>query len=273
MILDMVDLTKKCPTGIPGLDELLDGGLPRNRTILVSGSCGTGKTTFAVQFLYEGIMKYNEPGILISLEQDPRELKQDMLFYGFDLQKLENEGKLVIIDASLSRMSFRPPRSALKAAAPVLGQPAGSMSLLPDEFNMDRILEIVISKAKRIEAKRIVLDSLPALDFLLKDREDDLSHATRQLIVATNYRLKMEGLTSMLLTETQEDDGRISAHGVESYVVDGAIILSINEALDNRTVKIRKMRQTKHSLRPTTFDITAKGIVVKSDRPASKPLF
>ena len=227
----MVDLTKKCPTGIPGLDELIEGGFPRNRTILLSGACGTGKTIFAVQYLCAGVEKFNEPGILISLEQDPKELKQDMERFGFDLQRLENEGKLVIIDASLSRMSFKPARKSLTAPPPI-GQPAGSMSLLPDEFNMDRILEIVVSKAKRVEARRIVLDSLPALDFMMKERSEDISHATRQIILAMNYRLKLEGLTTLLLTETQEEDGLISAHGVESYVEDGAVILSVNEALD-----------------------------------------
>jgi KaiC/GvpD/RAD55 family RecA-like ATPase len=267
----MVDPNKKCPVGIPGLDELLDGGFPRNRTILLSGSCGTGKTTFAVQFLYKGIVQYNEPGILISLEQDPRELKQDMLSFGFDLHKLENEGKLVIIDASLSRMGFKTARTSL--VPPSIGQPAGSMSLLPDEFNMERILEIVVSKAKRIEAKRVVLDSLPALDFLIKESGADIHHVTRQVILTTNYRLKMEGLTTLVITEIPESDGAISAHGVESYVADGAVVLSVNEALDTRTLRVRKMRQTRHSLKPRTFELTKEGVVVKGVEREEKPLF
>ena len=267
----MVDLEKKCPTGIPGLDDLLGGGFPRNRTVLLSGPCGTGKSTFAIQFLYNGVVHHNESGILISLEQDPRELKQDMLQYGFDLQRYEDEGKLVIIDASLSRMGFKTARTSGVASS--IGQPAGSMSLLPDEFNMERILEIVVSKAKRIDAKRVVLDSLPALDFLIKEGSGDVRHITRQIILATNYRLKMEGLTALLVTEIQEADGAISAHGVESYVVDGAIILSVNETLDTRTLRIRKMRQTKHSLKPRTFEITKEGIVIKDIEKGSKPLF
>jgi len=268
----MVDLNKKCPTGIPGLDDLLGGGFPRNRSILVSGPCGTGKSTLAIQFLYNGIVQYNEPGILISLEQDPRELKQDMLQYGFDLQRYEDEGKLVIIDASLSRMGFKTARKPL-TIPPSLGQPAGSMSLLPDEFNMKRILEIVISKAKRIEAKRVVLDSLPALDFLIKESGTEIRHITRQVILTINYRLKMEGLTTLLITEIPEAGGSISAHGVESYVVDGAVILSVNEALDTRTLRIRKMRQTKHSLKPRTFEITKEGIVVKGVEKEIRSLF
>ncbi len=256
----MVDLNKKCPTGIPGLDELLDGGFPRRRSILLSGSCGTGKTIFGVQYLYNGILQYNEPGILVTLEQDPKELKQDMMNFGFDLQKLENEGKLAIIDASLSRVGIRiiPSESAISN----FEIPEGSTSLLPDEFNIERILEIIISKAKRISAKRVVIDSLPALDFLVKGRDGGLKHIIRQMILAINYRLKANNLTSLLITETPETDG-ISAHEVENYVVDGVIILTLNETLNMRTIRIKKMRQTKHNLKPRTIVFTDKGLEVR----------
>ena len=66
----MVDLNARCPTGIEGLDDLIDGGFPRGRVILLAGTCGTGKTTFAVQYLVNGITKYGENGIFVTLEQN-----------------------------------------------------------------------------------------------------------------------------------------------------------------------------------------------------------
>ncbi|MBU4266966.1 MAG: circadian clock protein KaiC, partial [Candidatus Altiarchaeota archaeon] len=60
----------RCPTGIPGLDEVISGGFPRGRTILLTGACGTGKTIFGIQYLFNGITKYNEPGVLVLLEQN-----------------------------------------------------------------------------------------------------------------------------------------------------------------------------------------------------------
>jgi KaiC/GvpD/RAD55 family RecA-like ATPase len=266
----MVDLNSKCPTGIPGLDELLGGGFPRARSILLSGSCGTGKTTFAVQFLYNGVVQYNEPGIMISLEQDPKELKQDMMSFGFDLSKLEREGKLAIVDTSISRVGLAS-LGGSSDSDDSIGLPEGSMSLLPDEFNIKKILEIVVDKAEKIGAKRIVFDSIPALDFLIRDH-GDMKYAVRQVLLALNYRLKMAGLTTLLITETAED-GALSAHGVESYVADGAILLSINEALDNRTMKIRKMRQTVHSLKPRTIEFTSQGVAVKGASGVKKKLF
>lgn len=253
----MVNLNRRCPTGIPGLDELLEGGFPRRRSILLSGTCGSGKTTFAVQFLYKGIIDYNEPGILISLEQDPRELKEDMTNFGFDLQKVEDEGKLIIIDASLARAGTEkidPFTSSHLFSDDV----ERSRSLLPDEFNIERILDIVIEDAKKMGAKRVALDSLPALEFLLGNQsETEMRHTIRQLLLSINYRLKAAGLTTMLITEIPEDGRTSSGHGVESYVADGAINMYYTAMgmESGRNMMIRKMRGTEHSedVHPLTF--------------------
>lgn len=249
----MVDLSKKCPTGIPGLDDLIDGGFPRSRSMLVSGTCGTGKTTFGIQFLYNGILQYNEPGILLALEQDSNEIRQDMLNFGFDLRKLEDEGKLIVIDTSLSKIGVKD----LITTLPVV--PQKSFSLLPGEFEMEKVIGLAIQAAKRIKAKRIVIDSLPALDILVKEE------AIRRTIVNISCELKANGLTALLITESLEDDG-ITKHGVEEYVTDGVILLRTNEALDTRTIKIRKMRTTSHSLKPATIVFTNRGVEVHAPK-------
>lgn len=261
----MVDLNERCPTGIPGLDELIGGGFPRQRSILLSGTAGSGKTTLAVQFLYNGIIKYNEPGILVSLEQDPKELKQDMKNYGFDLERLENEGKLVIIDSSLSRISG-PKIDGIISQNIFADKVEGSESLLPDDFNIEKILNVVVDKAQKIGAKRAVFDSLPALDFLIPNvSEIQMRHQIRQLLIEINYRLKSNGLTTLLITESSGENNS-SAHGVESYVADGTVELIVNEALDNRSIKIRKMRKTIHSLKQSTIEFSSAGMIVKGDK-------
>jgi KaiC/GvpD/RAD55 family RecA-like ATPase len=255
-VIIMVDLNEKCPTGIPGLDELMCGGFPRQRSILLSGTAGSGKTTLAVQFLYNGAVNYNEPGILISLEQDPKELRHDMKAYGFDLERLENEGKLIIIDSSLSRISG-PKMDGIITPNIFKDQVEGSASLLPDDFNIEKILNVVIEKAQRIGAKRAVFDSLPALDFLIPNvSEVQMKHQIRQLLLEINYRLKAVGLTTILITEISDFNSK-STHGVESYVADGAINLyytALGEE-SGRSLIIQKMRGTKHSddVHPITF--------------------
>jgi KaiC/GvpD/RAD55 family RecA-like ATPase len=242
---------EKVPTGIPGLDEMLDGGLPRGRSILVSGTAGTGKTTFAIQYLYGGAIKYNEPGILVTLEQNNSEICKDMQTIGIDLKKLQEEGKLIIIDTSLSKVGIKDYMSTLT------NMTAGNMSLLPGEFNIDNLIALIIEASKKIGAKRIAIDSIPALDYLIKDKTD-----VRRALIHMNYELKSHNLTTLMLTEGKDED-TISQHGVEEYITDGVIILKINEALDTRTIKIRKMRTTKHTLKPNTFQLTQNGIQLK----------
>ncbi|MFH0861350.1 MAG: ATPase domain-containing protein [Candidatus Altiarchaeota archaeon] len=228
---------ERCPTGIKGLDELVSGGFPRGRSVLISGSCGTGKTILSLQFLHHGIVKFNEPAVLVELEQNPVNLKNDMLSLGFDFQKLENEKKLVIIDASLSRIGTKD----MKVKTPVV--PDSSFSLLPGEVNFQGIVDLVIKVADKIGAKRVVVDSLPALDNILQKENE-----VRDAILYINYRLQQAGLTSILISDIIEK-GRVSKHGVEEYVVDGVITLHYSAAGPDagRTLTIEKMRGTPHS--------------------------
>ena len=93
-------MLERCPTGIPGFDELCGGGLIRDRSYLISGPSGSGKTIFAMQFLYNGAKEYNEPGIFIATEERPQNLRENFSVFGWDLEKLEEENMLAIIDAT-----------------------------------------------------------------------------------------------------------------------------------------------------------------------------
>ncbi|MFH1055592.1 MAG: ATPase domain-containing protein [Candidatus Altiarchaeota archaeon] len=246
-------MEERVPTGVAGLDELMGGGLPRGRSILLSGTCGTGKTTLAIQFLHNGVLKYGENGILLTLEQNADEIRKDMLSIGVDLKKLETEGKLTIIDTSLSKFGIKDYMSPSELKE-------GSFTLRPGEFNIDNLLAVLTETARKMNAKRIVIDSLPALDYLLKDVQD-----VRRILIQINYQLKISGLTTIIITEGEDEDG-LSKHGVEEYISDGVIVMRINEALDTRTIKIRKMRITKHSLKPTTFELTTSGVQIKAQK-------
>lgn len=224
----MADTTKRCPTGIYGLDELIEGGFPRGRTIIVSGTCGTGKSTFGVQFLYNGIVQYNEPGILVILEQDPAELKEDMLRYGFDIDKIEKEGGLEIMGAGIEEMSWE------------------DLSVnIPD-------------RADAMGAKRLVIDSLTAIRFLTEEMGD--KEDVRKIIMSLSSAAKRSGLTTLMITEVPEGSEMISMHGIESHIADGVIMMSIHEAMDSRKMSIRKMRGTRHSLTPQDMEFADDGI-------------
>ncbi|MEW6295604.1 MAG: ATPase domain-containing protein [Candidatus Diapherotrites archaeon] len=232
-------------SGVIGLDELIGGGFPEGRTILVTGACGTGKTIFCMQFIHEGAAKYNEPGIYVTMDERPNLIREDVMQFGWDLRKLEEKNLVHIIDGSVAR----------------IGMPSEEEFSLPmTGFDLDKLLLEIMRVTKRIGAKRVVIDSIPALGFNFNDENE-----VRKAILKLSYMLMRIGVTSLLTSEVQEGANRFGRYEVEEYVVDGVIVLhysGIGGGGTNRTLHIRKLRATKHSedLHPLT--ITAKGIKV-----------
>ncbi len=237
----------RTPSGIHGLDALIGGGFIPGRSILLAGSPGTGKSTFGLQFICEGAKK-GEPGIILSLEEDPKTWRTDMLNFGFDLEQLESQDLIRIIDASLIKIGL---------------ESEEKFSLAPQEFDMNHILSRVIKEAREIGAKRVMVDSLPALD-ILYGTDNDAS--IRSDILKLNYVFKANGLTTLLLSEIPEGNKSYSRHGVEEYITDGVITLHYLSlgSQSGRTMVIRKMRGTFHSedIHPLEF-VKGRGIVVK----------
>lgn len=236
---------KRLKSGIFGLDELVEGGFPEGRSLLLSGACGTGKTIFGVQYLYFGATKYSEPGILVTLDERPELVRQDMETFGWNLRKLEQENMVQIIDGSIAKIGIP---SEEEFSMPATG------------FDLDKLLLEIMRVSKRIGAKRIVIDSIPSLGFNFKNEGD-----VRDAILKLSYILMKMGATSILTSEIKENKGQYGKYGVEEYVTDAVIVLSYQGLgkQSNRTLHIRKMRSTKHSEEVHALRITSKGIQVQ----------
>jgi KaiC/GvpD/RAD55 family RecA-like ATPase len=242
----MANVQDRCPTGIKGFDELVNGGLPRARTILLNGSCGTGKTIFATQFLCNGVKKHGEPGVYVMLEQDVNEFKQDMMGFKFDLQKMEEDEKLIIINAKLSK----------REGTDFLELKSDTHDINPDMATIEKIVEVIEETAKKIEAKRIVIDSLSSMTLSFTNTQN-----LRRLILDLNYQLKELGLTTLIISDEIAGDVTEAA---EKYVVDGVITLRyVTIGPDpGRTLVIDKMRRTKHSENIHTIRFGKEGIEI-----------
>ena len=236
---------ERAPTGIDGLDELIEGGIPRRRMVLVSGSCGTGKTIFSAQFIYRGAVDYGEPGIFVTLDERPSIIREDMLQFGWDFKALEEKGMVRIIDGAVTKV----------------GIPSEEELALPETgFNLDKLLVEIIKSVKEMGAKRLVVDSLPALGF-----KYDTEAEVRKAILKMSYVLSKTGVTSIITTEIPQNSGTYSKYGVEEFVADGVIVLNYGSlgGRATRTLHIRKMRGTKHSEHLHPMEITReRGIVV-----------
>lgn len=230
---------EKLATAIDGFDLISYGGLPRGRTTMVSGSAGSAKTVFAVQFLAAGIVEAGEPGVFVTFEETPEDIRRNMYGFGWDIQKWEDDGLWQFIDAS--------------------PQP-GEAHAVTGDYDLGALLSRIEHAVRKTGAKRISLDSLDGVFMQFAD-----SAAIRQEIFRVIAALKKIGITSIVTAERIAESGDVSRYGIEEFVADNVIILRNTREHEKRrrTIEILKFRGTSHQKGEFPFTVTAdRGIIV-----------
>ncbi len=237
--------TTRTPTGIPGLDKLLSGGLPKSRIILLSGGPGTGKTIMSSQFIVNGILDYEEPGVYVSLDENKQHVFEEMLDFGWDFDELESNKKLIFLEAS--------PIRYLPAEIKV-----GKLTVSRKEFSMATLIEMIKTSVKEIGAKRIVVDPVTTLVF-----QYDGMVAQRNALVELMEALADTGATCLITTELRRPGFERNVD-YEEYLAHGVILLQqlqVGKSL-LRVIQIEKMRKTPVDNQPRPYRITDTGIEV-----------
>ncbi|MBT8171585.1 AAA family ATPase, partial [Candidatus Bathyarchaeota archaeon] len=179
-------MSKLSPTGILGLDELLNGGIPNGRVVLVVGGPGSGKTTLASQFLYKGISDYNENGIFVSIDEGKEHYYSEMLSFSWDFAKAEKDRKFAFLDATkMSRAAMLRERMNLE-----------SKSLRGKQLQVDKLVEKIENLIDEIDAKRVVIDTLATLFHRFPDPIE-----RRVAIIDLIESLSELKITTMITTE------------------------------------------------------------------------
>jgi circadian clock protein KaiC len=225
----------KSPTGIPGMDEITGGGLPKGRPTLVAGAAGCGKTLFAMEFLVNGAVQYSEPGVFVAFEENAEELTQNVASLGFDLRELNKQKKLIIDYVRVERSEI---------------EEAG-------EYDLDGLFIRLGYAIDSIGAKRVVLDTIEVLFGSLPNQ------AVLRAELHRLFRwLKSKGVTAVITAE--RGDGTMTRFGLEEYVADCVILLDhrVNEQMSTRRLRIVKYRGTLHGTNEYPFLITKDGISV-----------
>ncbi len=224
----------KCPTGIKGFDQVTDGGLPKNRITLVCGGAGSGKTLLGIDFLINGAINYNEPGILMSFEETEDELYKDVASLNLDLQGLVSQKKILLEHIILERRDIQ-----------------------ESDFNLEGLLVRLEHAINSIGAKRVVLDSIESLFAGLTDA------GILRLEIKRLFRwLKEKQVTAIVTGEPGQ--GSYTRHGLEEYISDCIIVLDnrVDEQISIRRIRVIKYRGSNHGTNEYPFVIDKDGLSV-----------
>lgn len=233
------------PTGIPGADKILgEKGFPEGQSILICGGPGSGKTTFAIQFLMKGVVEYGEPGVYISLDEDPDDVKKNMSKFGWDLGELEKEKKLAFINVSPVRTTS--------------SEKAGLIQLGMKEFKLVKLLEAIRTGIEEINAKRVVIDPITIFTLQYPD-ETERIYAVKDLIAD----FRKTGCTNLLISELR-GTGLEREHQFEEYLAQGVVLLRtiVKDGVITRMIQVEKMRGLDVDNQPRPYSITGNGIEV-----------
>src|SRR6185369_13893667 len=223
----------KTPTGINGLDEITEGGLPQGRPTLVCGAAGCGKTMLAAEFIVRGAVEFGEPGVIMTFEESSQELSDNMRSLGLDLEKLQRQGKVVLDYVRVERSEI---------------QETG-------EYDLEGLFIRLGYAIDTVGAKRVVLDTVEAL----------FAGLPNQAILRAELRrlfswLKEKGVTAIITGERGE--GTLTRYGLEEYVADCVIVLDnrVQDQLSTRRLRLVKYRGSAHGSNEYPFIIDQQGI-------------
>ncbi len=234
-ITDKRNKLLKCPTGIKGFDEITEGGLPKNRTTLVSGNAGSGKTLFGIDFLIKGATAYNEPGVLMSFEETLDELYTDVTSLNMNLQGLVSQKMILCEHVILERKDIQ-----------------------ETDFNLEGIFVLLEEAIDSIGAKRVVLDSIESIFAGITDL------GILRIEIKRLFRwLKEKQVTAIVTGEPGKSDS-YTRHGLEEFVSDCIVLLDnrVRDQIATRRVRIIKYRGSKHGTSEYPFVIDDEGLSV-----------
>lgn len=227
--------TYRTPSGIQGFDEMVEGGFEKGSVVLIVGVPGSGKTTFALQFLYYGASVLKEPGLFITFAESKESIYRHALNYGWDFSKLEEEGLFQILQ-------FKPHQ-----VTGLIEEGGGSIK---DEI-------------ESLGVKRVAIDSITAYTLLFKDE-----YQKRESIVSFIDRLHEWNCTSMIISEMPPMISE-TKEGSIGFLSDSIIALHYSKPKNSadrvHSIEILKMRGTRHSTRVCKMEFEKNGISIYPD--------
>lgn len=227
-------MLEKSLTGIEGLDDITEGGLPKGRPTLVCGAAGCGKTIFAMEFIIHGA-EMGEPGVFMSFEENTEDLKKNFISMNPNLEGLIDQNKVSFDYVHIERSEIEE----------------------TGEYDLEGLFIRLGYAIDSIGAKRVVLDTVEAL-FSGFSAEALLRAELRRLF----QWFKNKGVTAVITGESGEKT--LTRYGLEEYVADCVILLNnpVINKITTRNLRIVKYRGSSHGTNEYPFLIDENGITV-----------
>jgi len=259
---------KQVPTGIDGLDKMLKGGLPAGRSILVCGGPGAGKTILGWQFLQAGVLRHNEAGLYVSLDEDVDHLKEELKSFGCHIERSQQKEEVSSLGWEIERLE-REKRLAIVDASPIRHLPAeikiGNLCIGKRDFSLASLIEVIKKRTEEINVQRVVIDPITALTLQFYDASE-----RRTAVLDLFEALKKMGTTNLIITELRRV-GLEREISTEEFLAHGVILLHVflNNMKVIRGIQIEKMRGIAHDNQVRPYEITKRGVEVF---PQEEPL-
>ncbi|HVO85928.1 MAG TPA: ATPase domain-containing protein [Candidatus Eisenbacteria bacterium] len=242
-----------CPTGIRGLDDLMNGGFPKGRVILLIGGPGSGKTILAAQFLYKGIKDHKENGIFVSLDESRNHFYSEMEPFGWDFAEAEGK-KFAFINATRATSASMLKEELYKE---------DSRALRGKQLPVETLVDEIRQKIGSYDAKRVVVDTLTAMFYRFPDPVE------RRTAVVDLIQALSDLNTTTLITTELGYLGLERSVLEEEYLVHGVVMMQtlFSEGTTTRALQIEKMRGTKVNPNLVPYTIDRNGIEVYPNMP------
>ncbi|SCZ58403.1 ATPase domain-containing protein [Thiohalomonas denitrificans] len=235
-------VVQRLETGIAGFDRVLGGGLPKGRSVLINGESGTGKSVLLNEFIYHGVTRFNQPGVIIACEEPPEAIRLNVGGFGWDYAALESGGT-----EQLALLDLAPFHGELESV-----EAEEQCSLIP-------LVDTIIRTVERLKAERVAIDGMASLfDRFASQR------AVRHAFLLLSQRLGDRGVTTLFSCSKVDGSSAISKYGLEEFIADGVVELSKVPG-ERRTVRqlvVHKLRGLDYLSGRVEFEISKNGLEV-----------
>jgi KaiC/GvpD/RAD55 family RecA-like ATPase len=243
----------RVPTGVPGFDDLVNGGLPKNSSVLVCGGPGCGKTIFCMEYLIKGAEKFNEKGMYITFEQTADALRNQAKQFGWNLEALEKQKKITLMAISINKLT----QNTIKEIQEKVKK-EGIKRLVIDSLSTLVINAPIYTTPSELSIQDVVGENIVFSPPVIGD------YIVKKFVYRFIEELKTLDCTSLLISEASQNGEYISRDTLSEFVCDGVILITF-ESLGgdySRSLIVRKMRQTKNNEDVHPMEISEKGVVI-----------